>query len=105
MVWKQFPTEEISLSGSEVRFDPVTVNIGEQKEMHFQAISKIAGEHTIRISYQNDTMTRPLLIEGDAFFYDDKQTRNDCQESPEPVQQKPLATTPDAGPSLEPVLR
>jgi len=97
------PADEIQSEGNKLRFEPITLAIGEQRELTFQALARNAGEHTVRVSFQSEVMSRPLNAEGIAFVYDDKATA-EVAERPTPAVPAPtpeLGPTPAAAPSTE----
>ncbi len=63
----------LEINGGEIRFEPVTIGVGEQKELQFHAVGRRAGDHTVRITFKCDKMANALSAEGSAFVYDDRE--------------------------------
>ena len=79
-----------SEDGRQLEFQPVTIAAGEQKTIRFVVVGRTSGDHVVRVTFQDQTMSRPLAVESTAFFYDDSKVRH-VAEQPE---------SPAAGPSL-----
>jgi len=97
------PSDEIQTDGNTLTFEPITLGIREQRELTFQALARNAGEHTVRVLFQSEVMSRPLNAEGIAFVYDDKETAEvaERQTPAVPTSTPELGPTPAVAPSTE----
>ncbi len=74
--------DDYEISGNVIRFEPVAINGGSQQELTFKATGRIAGSHAVRATFQTPEMIRALIVEGDAFVYDDKQPEEIAERLP-----------------------
>ena len=54
-----------------IKFPPLRLKPKQQQELHFDVASILTGEHTIRVQFSCEAMSKPLIVEGQAFIYDD----------------------------------
>jgi len=63
-------SDDYAARSNELTFAPLSLAIGESKTLRFRAIGREAGDHVVRVVLESSSLSRPLAVEGSAFFYD-----------------------------------
>jgi hypothetical protein len=63
-------SDEYAAQQNELTFAPLSLAVGESTTLRFRTIGREAGDHVIRVVLESGSLSRPLTVEGSAFFYD-----------------------------------
>jgi hypothetical protein len=65
------PMDGVKITDRHLQFPPVSLAIGQRKEIKFKAVGHQQGEHVVRVTYGDNSSHAKLAVEGEAFFYSD----------------------------------
>ena len=65
------PIDGVKITDQHLQFPPVSLAIGQRKEIKFKVVGSQLGEHVVRVTYGDNSSHAKLAVEGEAFFYSD----------------------------------
>lgn len=69
------PMDGVKITNRHLQFPPVSLAIGQRKEIKFKAVGHQQGEHVVRVTYGDNSSHAKLAVEGEAFFYSDHKAK------------------------------
>jgi uncharacterized repeat protein (TIGR01451 family) len=65
-------SDDYAAQSNELAFAPLSLAVGESKTLRFRTVGREAGDHMVRVVLESNSLSRPLAVEGSAFFYKTK---------------------------------
>ncbi len=67
-------SSQYTVENRTIRFTPRGIRPGEKLVLPLEVTSDVAGDHRVRVSVKSQDLTRPIGAEGEAFFYDSRES-------------------------------